>query len=412
MFLSFFIMIIIFYSLKINIKGNIFYVHFLNFIIAMNYNILYFDFQLNSNYLCLSVVKKNFKGKKNIMKKAQNYAWDILPNILNSESMASNCGKAVKLVQEYIKKLGYKSTLTNKGGIIFTIPGKNKKKSRLISAHLDTLGAMVKSIGGNGRIYITPIGGVNPFSVEGEYITIETADGKKRFRGTILHNDPSMHVNRDLATDKRSFKNISIRLDEKVRNAEDVEKLGIEIGDYCFFDPRVEITKSGFCKSRHLDDKAGVAAILASLEYITRKKVTLEYDTMIYISVAEEIGMGVQSKIPENCFELIAIDMGALGEGQSSDEYSVSICAKDSSGPFDLGLRNKIVNLAKKHKIEYKLDIYPFYGSDAAAALKTGVDAKHMLFGPGIDASHSFERVHKDSMDATVELIIRYLMSK
>ena len=269
---------------------------------------------------------------------------------------------------------------------------------------------MVKSIAGSGRINLVPIGGADAFSIDGEYVTIENSDGK-RFRGTVLHNDPSAHVNKDIHTDARTYKNVSVRLDEKVSDKKDVEALGISVGDYCFFDPRVEVTKSGFIKSRHLDDKAGVAAIFAALDYLKNKDIEkiLPYNTWFYISVAEEVGNGLVSGLPQNCFEVIAVDMGALGDGQESDEFTVSICAKDSSGPFDYDLRKKIVNLAKKNEIAYKIDIYPYYGSDAAAALRTGIDAKHMLFGPGIDASHSYERVHRDSMDATVELVIRYI---
>lgn len=345
------------------------------------------------------------------MKKAQEYAWKILPELLNTESIAGNCGKIVDLMEEKLKKLNIRYERTNKGGLLINIKGKNSKKTRMFTAHADTLGGMVKKIGAGGRIFIVPIGGIQPFSIEGEYVTVETVS-KKRYRGTVIHNNPSAHVNKTLSTEARSFDNVTIRLDEKVKTAEDVKKLGISVGDYCYFDPRVEVTKSGFIKSRHLDDKAGVASLLAAAAHFAGTKTVPEYDTLFYISVAEEVGNGTVSRIPENTFEIIAVDMGALGEGQESDEYTVSVCAKDSSGPFDYEVRKKIVDLAIKHKIPYKIDIYPMYGSDAAAALRTGVDAKHMLFGPGVDASHSFERVHRDSLDATTELVIRYMLTK
>lgn len=345
------------------------------------------------------------------MKEARDYCWKILPEILNTEGVASNCDKGIDLLEKYLKELKISGERTNKGGLIVKRTGKNSDKVRLLTAHMDTLGGMVKSIGSNGRVFLVPIGGASAFSVEGEYVTIETMEGK-RYRGTVLHNDPSGHVNKNLSSEERTYKNVSVRLDERVISAEDVKKLGIEVGDYCFFDPRVEISESGFIKSRHLDDKAGVAALLGAIEYLVRKDEKPEYDTWFYFSVAEEVGNGAVSMIPANCFELVAVDMGALGDGQTSDEYTVSICAKDSSGPFNYELRKKIVNLAKEHKIPFKVDIYPFYGSDAAAALRTGVDAKHMLFGPGIDASHSYERVHRDSIDGTVDLIIKYIESK
>jgi putative aminopeptidase FrvX len=345
------------------------------------------------------------------MKKAQEYAWKILPELLNTEGISGNCGKIVAQIENILKTLKTKYEVTNKGGIIIKLKGKDNSKVRLLTAHADTLGGMVKKIGGDGRVFIVPVGGVSPFSIEGEYVTIETSAGK-RYRGTVVHNNPSAHVNASLAKEERSFENISVRLDEKVKNADDVKKLGICVGDYCYFDPRVEVTKSGFIKSRHLDDKAGVAALLGAVEYIVRTKEIPAYETWLYISVAEEVGHGAVSKLPQNCFEIVAVDMGALGNGQASDEFTVSICAKDSSGPFDYALRQKIVSIAEKNKIPYKVDIYPMYGSDAAAALRTGIDAKHALFGPGVDASHSFERLHRDSLNATTELTVKYIFEK
>ncbi|PID26907.1 MAG: hypothetical protein CR982_07615 [Candidatus Cloacimonadota bacterium] len=345
------------------------------------------------------------------MKSSREYAWEILPRLLDKESIAGYCEKAILFLEEELKKFSFEHYRTNKGGLIIKLGGKDKSKSRVLSAHVDTLGGMVKSIGGNGRVFITPIGGIAAVAAEGEYVTIETSSGKK-IKGSVIHNNPSAHVNKSLSTEERTYSNLSVRVDEKVFNEEDVKNLGIGIGDYVFFDPRVEVTESGFIKSRFLDDKAGVAALFGSLKYFEKNRDKIVYDTYYYISVAEEVGNGMVSMIPENCFELVAVDMGALGEGQTSDEYTVSICAKDSSGPFNYELRKKIVSIAESKNIPYKVDIYPYYGSDAAAALRTGVDAKHILFGPGIDASHSYERVHKTSLDATTDLIIHYLLSE
>lgn len=345
-------------------------------------------------------------------KEHQDYCLKILPEILKSEGVAGNCSHTIELLEKYLADLGLSeyASKTNKGALIVKLPGRDKSKTRVLSAHADTLGAMVKSISGSGRVNLVPVGGADAFSIDGEYVTIVTAENK-RIRGTVLHNNPSAHVNKDVHTDARTYKNISVRLDEKVSSKDEVEKLGISVGDFCFFDPRVEITESGFIKSRHLDDKAGVAAMYAALNYLKDKNIeeTLPYNTWFYFSIGEEVGNGLVSGLPKDCFEVVAIDMGALGDGQESDEFTVSICAKDSSGPFDYQLRTKIVNIAKENKIPYKVDIYPYYGSDAAAALRTGIDARHMLFGPGIDASHSYERVHRDSMDATVSLIIKYI---
>ena len=202
--------------------------------------------------------------------------------------------------------------------------------------------------------------------------------------------------------------NMEIRLDEKVSSKEDVEKLGINVG-ILYFDPRVTITPSGFIKSRHLDDKAGVACLLGMAKYLVDNNITPKYTTNLFISNYEEVGHGASAAIPEKTFEFIAIDMAAPGLGQTSDEFSVTICAKDSSGPYDLELRQRLVKLAEENGLNYKIDIYPYYGSDGSAALRAGYDFKVGLIGPGVDASHSYERTHREAIENTIKLGILYL---
>ncbi len=222
----------------------------------------------------------------------------------------------------------------------------------------------------------------------------------------------SVHVYKDAATAERNEDNIEVRLDEKVKDAADVKKLGINVGDFVAFDPRVKITPSGFIKSRHLDDKASVGILLYLLREIKEHNVTLPYTTHFLISNNEEVGYGGNSNIPPEVVEYLAVDMGAVGDGQTSDEYSASICAKDSSGPYNYRLRQRLVELAEEHEINYQIDIYPYYGSDASAALSAGHDLIHGLIGPGIDASHAFERTHVDSLINTAKLTYYYLMSE
>lgn len=90
----------------------------------------------------------------------------------------------------------------------------------------------------------------------------------------------------------------------------------------------------------------------------------------------------------------------------AGDEYHVSICAKDSSGPYDYGMRSRLVSLAQKNKIPYKVDIFPFYGSDGSAALSAGYDIRVGLIGPGVSASHGVERTHTKGLQATKDLIL------
>jgi putative aminopeptidase FrvX len=222
----------------------------------------------------------------------------------------------------------------------------------------------------------------------------------------------SVHVYKDARTAKRSQENIEVRIDEKVTNEDEVRALGIEVGDFVSFDPRVQETESGFIKSRHLDDKASVAILMKVVESIVKEKVQLPYTTYLLISNNEEIGYGGNSNITPETVEYLAVDMGAMGDGQATDEYTVSICVKDASGPYNYKLRKHLVELAKQNHIEYKLDIYPYYGSDASAAIRSGHDIVHGLIGPGIDSSHAFERTHISSIENTEKLVYSYMLSE
>ncbi|MBC8589696.1 M42 family metallopeptidase [Wansuia hejianensis] len=337
------------------------------------------------------------------------YINEKLEKLLNIPSPTGNTEKALRFVEDEFKSLGIKTRRNNKGALIGTIHGKNTDKEVTLSAHVDTLGGMVKEIKSNGRLKITKLGGYVWSTVEGEYVTIETLEGKT-YTGTLMTTKASSHVHGDdTRTIERNQDNMEIRIDERVNSEEDVLKLGINIGDFVYFDPRTTLTPSGFIKSRHLDDKAGVIALLAIAKYLIKNNIIPNYTTNFFISNYEEVGHGASASIPEKTFEFIAIDMAAPGEGQASDEFSVTICAKDSSGPYDYELRKHLINLAKKEGLSYKIDIYPYYGSDGSAALSAGNDIKVGLIGPGVDASHSFERTHIEAILNTVKLGVLYL---
>lgn len=337
------------------------------------------------------------------------YVLDNLEKLLKIPSPTGNTEKAVGFVENSFKELDIKTRRTNKGALIATIEGKNTDKEVTLSGHVDTLGAMVKEITNNGKLKITQLGGYVWSTIEGEHVVIETMEGKT-YTGTIMTNKASSHVHgEETRTIERKQANMEIRIDEKVSSKEDVLKLGINVGDFVSFDPRTMITDSGFIKSRHLDDKAGVISILGTAKYLANNNIKPNYTTNFFISNYEEVGHGAAASIPEKTFEFIAIDMAAPGQGQTSDEFSVTICAKDSSGPYDYELRKRLINLAKEENLAYQIDIYPYYGSDGSAALKAGHDFKVGLIGPGVDASHSFERTHKDAIDNTIKLCIAYL---
>ncbi|WML42355.1 M42 family metallopeptidase [Neobacillus sp. OS1-2] len=334
----------------------------------------------------------------------------LIRDLVSIPSPSGNTNEVITFVENFLSELQIQTYRNRKGGLIATIEGKDSSKHRMLTAHVDTLGAMVKEIKANGRLKIDLIGGFKFNSIEGEYCQIETSGGKK-YTGTILMHQTSVHVYKDAGKAERNQENIEVRIDEKVDNADEVRALGIEVGDFVSFDPRVEITPSGYIKSRHLDDKASVAILLQLIRQVKTENLTLPHTTHFLISNNEEIGYGGNSNITPETVEYLAVDMGAMGDGQSTDEYTVSICVKDASGPYHYGLRKKLVRLAEENNIDYKLDIYPFYGSDASAAIRSGHDIVHGLIGPGIDSSHAFERTHQSSIENTAKLLYYYLQT-
>lgn len=335
----------------------------------------------------------------------------LITDLVSIPSPSGNTNEVITFVEKFLSELQIKTYRNRKGGLIATIEGKDSSKHRMLTAHVDTLGAMVKEVKANGRLKIDLIGGFKYNSIEGEYCQIETSSGKK-YTGTILMHQTSVHVYKDAGKAERNQENIEIRLDEKVHNAAEVHALGIQVGDFISFDPRVEVTPSGYIKSRHLDDKASVAILLQLIKQIKIENLTLPYTTHFLISNNEEIGYGGNSNITPETVEYLAVDMGAMGDGQSTDEYTVSICVKDASGPYHYELRKNLVRLAEENKIDYKLDIYPFYGSDASAAIRSGHDIVHGLIGPGIDSSHAFERTHESSIENTSKLLYHYVQAE
>lgn len=338
---------------------------------------------------------------------------ELLQSINQLVSIPSPSGftdQIIKYIADQLDNLDISYKKNRKGGLIATIPGKDHDQQRLITAHVDTLGAMVKEIKGDGRLRLTLIGGSKWAHLEGEYCQIFAASGEV-FTGTILMHQTAVHVYKDAGNAERNQENMEVRLDAKVSNKEDVEELGISVGDFVAFEPRIEILPSGFVKSRHLDDKAGAAVLLYLLQEIQENKLELPFTTHFLFSNYEEIGYGGNSNIAPEVVEYLAVDMGAIGDGQSGDEFTVTICAMDSTGPYNLQLRQHLINIAREQDIDYNVDIFPYYGSDASAALRAGHDIVHGLVGPGIDASHAFERTHIDAILNTAKLVYFYLLS-
>ncbi len=348
---------------------------------------------------------------KIIVKNALNYTKQILEKIIDIPSPSGYCRNVLDYIASEVKALGFSYDMTAKGNGLIYIPkndsNNNKEKGILLSAHVDTLGAMVRSIKADGKIRMTTIGGFMMQSVEGEYCTIHMRN-QKTVTGTILSTKPSVHVYNDARSIERTEELMEIRLDASVTSKEDVQALGITVGDYISFDPRYSVSESGYIKSRHLDDKAGVAILMGFLHYIYENQVSLSRDVTVMFSTYEEVGHG-SSYIPTTIDTLLAIDMGAIGDDLTCTEKDVSICVKDGRGPYDYGMVNELINIAQTEKISYALDIYPYYSSDASAALTGGHDIKAALIGPGVHASHTLERTHEDALRNTLQLLIGYL---
>lgn len=316
---------------------------------------------------------------------------------------------ATERLVEMLDALGLEHRTTTKGSVVVTLPGQESGQGRMLSAHIDTLGAMVKEIKSNGRLKLTNIGGYDWSTIEGEFCQVHRAHGDP-VSGTIVTTKASYHVHGSALVDlKRDAETLEVRLDALVDSASDVSCLGISVGDFVSLDPRTAITDSGHIKSRHLDDKACVATCLGVAKALVDGQVRLRRSSHLYFSVFEEVGHGTSAGLPDGVTDVIAVDMAAVGSGQTSHERAVTICAKDRSGPYHYGLTRQLIDLAGREGIDYRVDVYPYYASDVSQALRAGHDIRGALVGPGVDASHSYERLHRDSLDATARLLIAWL---
>ncbi len=335
------------------------------------------------------------------------YLLDTLKGLMAIDSPTGFTLKAAEFTLSIAKKCGYEARVTNKGCIEVFIPGQSNEKKVGLSAHIDTLGGMVRSVTGDGKLRFTRIGGPLLSTVEGEYCRVYTRDGRA-YTGTFMSDSSSVHVYDDAATLPRTEDKMWVRLDEVVKNKDDVERLGICAGDFIAFDTRTVVTERGFVKSRFLDDKASAACLLTVMHELSESKEKPRYDTVICFTVFEEVGHG-GAGVGSGLDEFLAVDMGCIGKDLSCTEYDVSICAKDSGGPYDYELTTRLINMAKEIGISFAVDIYPRYGSDVGAYWGAGHDAKGALIGPGIQASHGTERTHVTALEGTVALIKRYL---
>jgi putative aminopeptidase FrvX len=338
------------------------------------------------------------------------YLKEQLTTLLGIPSPTGHTEYAIEMIASSLKELGLDPNHTLKGGLTIELKGESDTHPRAITSHIDTLGAMVKEIKSNGRLRLTKIGGFAWNTVEGEGCQIFTRHGKV-FHGSLLIVHASGHIYGDGVTKlEREDANMEVRIDEFTSSAEETRALGIEPGDFIAFDPRTVFLENGFIRSRYLDDNAGVACVLAAIKAMIDNDQPPAQRTTFHFSNYEEVGHGAASGFPPDLTELVAVDMAVVGEGQNSDEFHTTICAKDNRGPYHYTLTRHLQDIADTAGIPYKVDIYPFYGSDGEAFWRAGGDVRVALIGPGVDASHNYERTHIDSLVATCQLILAYLL--
>jgi putative aminopeptidase FrvX len=335
---------------------------------------------------------------------------EFLTRILNTPSPTGLAEPAIALTEETFKAFkGLHFSRTRKGALQVTWSGERDDGARAVTAHADTLGGMVKEVKANGRLKLSQIGGFPWNAIEGEGCTVFTRSGRQ-VRGSILLTKASSHVfGKEVEEMKRSADTLEVRLDARSGSGKETLDLGISVGDFVAFDPRVEVN-AGFIRSRHLDDKACVACLVAAVKALSDARRIPARTTHFLISNYEEVGHGAAAGIPADVEELLVVDMAAVGEGQNSDEFHASLCVKDSGGPYHHGLSERLRVLAEKYAIPYQVDIYPHYGSDGEAFWAAGGDVSVALIGPGVDASHNYERTHTEALVATTRWLMAYLL--
>lgn len=336
------------------------------------------------------------------------YAGKRAMDLLRIDSPTGYTMMAALWVMETFKALGFEAKLTEKRGVLVDLGGENPDNALLLEAHTDTLGAMVAQIKGNGRLRVTNLGGMRAENGETENVRVYTRSGRV-IEGTLQLCNASVHVNGDYGTTKRTFDTTEIVLDEDVNSEEETRALGIEVGDIVAFDPRTRITDSGYIKSRFLDDKLSVGILFGFAKYVKDAGITLPRRTYVHVTVYEEVGHGGAGSVPHGVTEAISVDMGCVGDGLSCTEKMVSICAKDSGGPYSYEVVGKLIDAAKKENADYAVDVYPHYGSDVEATLSAGCDIRHGLIGAGVYASHGYERSHLDGVYNTLKVLKGYL---
>ncbi len=342
---------------------------------------------------------------------SRDYLLKTLQDLILTPSPTGDTEWAVSYVEQELESFGMSAVRTYKGALVATVPGLRDDRPRALTAHIDTLGAMVKCIKSSGRLQLTALNGLEWNGIESEGVTVQTKSGRG-IRGSVVLTNGAMHVNKEVRTTPRNEDTLEVRLDVLTNSDDETRLLGIEVGDFVYIDPRYEESESGFVRSRFLDDKACVACMLAAMKSLSEAGVTPAQRTSFLISNFEEVGHGGMDGLPDDLAEYLVLDMACIGKGINGDETHCSICVKDSSGPYSMRMTNKLRAIAEKSGIDLIPSIYPYYGSDGSAYWRSGGHAEVALIGPGVDTSHSYERTHVTALLDTASLISEYLIEE
>ena len=335
------------------------------------------------------------------------YILDAACALLAIDSPSGYTGAAAKYVFDTLTDMGYAPAYTAKGGVLVNLGGAGAD-GLLLETHLDTLGGMVAEVKANGRLRLTNIGGMNPNNAEAENVRVVARLGGV-YEGTLQLVNASIHVNGDYNKTERTWDSVEVVLDEFATSARETKALGIRPGDIVCFEPRTRVTEKGYIKSRFLDDKLSVAILLGLARCLKQEGLTPCRPVWGHVTVFEEVGHGGAGSVPAGVTEALSVDMGCVGEGLECTERQVSICAKDSRGPYHYDVVNGLIDAARRAGADYAVDIYPHYSSDVEATLSAGHDLRHGLIGPGVYASHGYERSHRDGAENTFKLLRAYI---
>ena len=341
----------------------------------------------------------------------QRYLLDLMRRLILTPSPTGLTDAITQLVTVELEQLGIPYELTRRGAIRATLEGARHSPDRAIVGHLDTLGAMVRELKPNGRLSVVPVGTWSARFAEGARVTV-FCDGARNLRGTILPLKASGHVySTEVDRQPAGWDHLELRLDARVETLSDLMEAGVHVGDHIAVDAGFEVVESGFVNSRHLDDKAGVATMLAASRALLEEGVGLPVDCHLLFTISEEVGVGASHVLQGDVGELVSVDNGTIAPGQNTCAYGATICMQDMSGPFDWHLSRRLIRICQEHGIVHSRDVFRHYRSDGAAALEAGNDIRTALICFALDSSHGYERTHIDSLDAVGRLLALYMQT-